>query len=453
MSLSVPAAHIRRKRIILAVDVLLLIALLNLLPFEPKVVTGLSMLIFIAVLWLTEAIHVSITALLVPVLAVLLDVFPTGKALGSFADPIIFLFLGGFALASALSAQGLDKAIAAQVLNFARGRLAVAVFLLFAVAAGLSMWISNTATAAMMLPLALGMLRQLDSEHHQSTWIFTLLGIAYCANIGGIATLVGSPPNAIAAAQTGLTFMDWMQKALPLTLLLLPAAVLALYMVLKPDLSARMAVEKTRVEWTQPRLLTLIIFAATVLCWIFSAPLNKLLGGLSSFDTLVAIGAIIALAISGVVGWKDIERTTDWSVLLLFGGGLCLSAVLNTTGTSLFLANNIGALLDQASPLLVTLVIVTFVVFLTEFASNTASAALLIPVFTGIAGSMGVDPVTLAVLIAVSASCAFMLPVATPPNAIVFGTGQVPQQRMIRTGIWLNLLCIGLISGYATLFW
>lgn len=453
MSLSVPAAHIRRKRIILAVDVLLLIALLNLLPFEPKVVTGLSLLIFIAVLWLTEAIHVSITALLVPVLAVLLDVFPTGKALSSFADPIIFLFLGGFALASALSTQGLDKAIAAQVLNFARGRLAVAVLLLFMVSAGLSMWISNTATAAMMLPLALGMLRQLDNEHHKSTWIFTLLGIAYCASIGGIATLVGSPPNAIAAAQTGLTFMGWMQKALPLTLLLLPAAVLVLYMVLKPDLSARVTVEKNRVEWTQPRLLTLIIFAATVLCWIFSAPLNKLLGGLSSFDTLVAIAAIIALAVSGVVGWKDIERTTDWSVLLLFGGGLCLSAVLNATGTSLFLANNIGTLLDQASPLLVTLVIITFVVFLTEFASNTASAALLIPVFTGIAGSMGVDPVVLAVLIAVSASCAFMLPVATPPNAIVFGTGQVPQQQMMRTGWWLNLLCITLITGYATLFW
>src|SRR5690606_21011265 len=121
-------------------------------------------------------------------------------ALSSFADPIIFLFSGGFALASALSTQGLDKAIAALVLNFARGRLAVAVLLLFAVAAGLSVWISNTATAAMMLPLALGLLRQLDSEHHQNTWVFTLLGIAYCASIGGIATLVGSPPNAIAAA-------------------------------------------------------------------------------------------------------------------------------------------------------------------------------------------------------------------------------------------------------------
>ncbi len=438
---------------ILLGDIALFLLLLQVLPFDDNVVTGLSLLVFIAILWLTEAIHVSITALLVPVLAVGLQVFPTGKALGYFADPIIFLFLGGFALASALSAQGLDKAIAAQVLNIARGRLRMAILLLFAVAAALSMWISNTATTAMMLPLVLGMLSQLDREHHDNTWIFALLGIAYCASIGGIATLVGSPPNAIAAAQTGLSFMDWMQKALPLTLLLLPAAVFVLYAVLKPDLSARVQTTHQRIDWTPSRKLTLLIFAATVLCWMASAPLSRLLGGLSSFDSLIAIAAIIALATSGVVGWKDIERTTDWSVLLLFGGGLCLSAVLNTTGTSLFLANSIGSLLQDASPLLVLLVIVTFVVFLTEFASNTASAALLVPVFVAIAGSLGIDPVVLAVLIAVSASCAFMLPVATPPNAIVFGTGHVPQQRMMRVGLWLNIACIVIITLYARIVW
>lgn len=442
-----------RKGLILLGDLLLFLALLMYLPYEPAVVTGLSLLIFIAILWLTEAIHVSITALLVPVLAVALGIFPTGQALGYFADPIIFLFLGGFALASALSVQGLDKAIAAQVLTLARGRLNLALGLLFAVTAALSMWISNTATTAMMLPLVLGILGQLNREQQDSTRIFALLGIAYCASIGGIATLVGSPPNAIAAAQTGLSFLGWMQKALPITLLLLPAAVAILYVVLKPDLSARIEVIPERMEWTASRTLTLIIFAATVLCWITSVPLSRLLGGLSSFDTLIAIAAIIALTVSGVVGWKDIERTTDWSVLLLFGGGLCLSAVLSTTGTSLFLANSIGSLLQDASPLLVMLVIVTFVVFLTEFASNTASAALLVPVFVAIAGSLGIDPVMLAVLIAISASCAFMLPVATPPNAIVFGTGCVPQRRMMQTGLWLNILCIAIITVYARLFW
>ena len=168
-------SFILHKRSIVIADFLLLLALLSFLPFDPQVNKGLSILVFVAILWLTEAIHISITALLVPLLAVSLNIFNTPTALSNFADPIIFLFLGGFALASALNKQELDKAIASYVLNIAKGRLKVAVFLLFTVTAGLSMWISNTATAAMMLPLVIGMLRQLDRQQHQSTWIFTLL--------------------------------------------------------------------------------------------------------------------------------------------------------------------------------------------------------------------------------------------------------------------------------------
>lgn len=442
-----------RKRLILGADILLFLALLYFLPLEKNLATGLSILIFIAILWLTEAVHISITALLVPVLAIALGVFNTGEALANFADPIIFLFLGGFALASALSRQGLDKAIAGWVLHAAKGRLSFALLLLFAVSAGLSMWISNTATAAMMLPLVLGLLGQLKQNNQERIWTFTLLGVAYCASIGGIATLVGSPPNAIAAAQTGMSFIEWMQKALPITLLLLPAAIAVLYLVIKPDLSARIAIDRTPIHWDKQQKATLAIFATAVLCWVFSTPINAWLGGFSSFDTLVAIGALLLLALTGVVAWQDIDRTTDWGVLILFGGGLCLSAILKETQTSLFLGESLGQLLASGGPLLATLIIVTFVVFLTEFASNTATAALLIPVFIAIASSLGLDPVALATLIAISASCAFMLPVATPPNAIVFGTGHVPQKTMMKAGLWLNLACILILTAYSWLFW
>lgn len=441
------------KRNILLLDIALFLSLLNFLPFDKNIVTGLSVLTFIAILWLTEAIHISITALLVPILAVALGIFSTSSALSHFANPIIFLFLGGFALASALNRQEIDKAIANWVLNIANGRLAVAIFLLFAVSAVLSMWISNTATAAMMLPLVLGMLSQLDKERHRSTWVFALLGVAYCTNIGGIATLVGSPPNAIAAAEVGISFAQWLQKALPLTLILLPVAVAILYIITKPNLSAKVQVEQTPIVWNKKRKVTLAIFAVTVLCWIFSAPLNAALGGFNDFDSLVAIAAIIALAVAQVVQWQDIEKTTDWGVLILFGGGLCLSAILKETNTSLFLAEYISSLIGNAKPLIAALVIVAFVVFLTEFASNTASAALLVPIFVGIASSLGVDPVVIATLIAVSASCAFMLPVATPPNAIMFGTGYIPQRSMIKAGLWLNLACIFILSVYSWLFW
>lgn len=442
-----------RNSMILNANILLFFILLNTLPFEPQVVTGISILVFVAILWLTEAIHVSITALLVPLLAVFLGVFNTQAALNNFSNSIIFLFLGGFALAAALHKQKLDQAIADKVLILARGKMSVAVFMLFGVSAGLSMWISNTATTAMMLPLVLGVMSKLDGAKNHRTFLFVLLGIAYSASIGGIATLVGSPPNAIAAAEVGLNFTEWMKLALPISLILMPVAILILYTMTKPDLSHTFELDHKPVEWTNGKKITLAIFVLTVTLWIFSKPINAMIGGFAKFDTLVAMGAILLLGASRAVEWKDIEKTTDWGVLILFGGGICLSNVLKETGTSVFLAHGLSGFLDQAGVLLTILAVVAFVVFLTEFASNTASAALLVPVFATIAEALGMSPVILSVLIAVAASCAFMLPVATPPNAIVFGTGHIQQKEMMRIGLVLNIACIGVLTLFAWLFW
>ncbi|EGR1578077.1 DASS family sodium-coupled anion symporter [Vibrio parahaemolyticus] len=442
-----------RNSMILNANILLFIILFNTLPFEPQVVTGISILVFVAILWLTEAIHVSITALLIPMLAVFLGVFNTQAALNNFSNSIIFLFLGGFALAAALHKQKLDQALADKVLLLARGRMSVAVFMLFGVSAGLSMWISNTATAAMMLPLVLGVMTKLDAKKNHNTFLFVLLGIAYSASIGGIATLVGSPPNAIAAAEVGLNFTEWMKLGLPISLILMPIAILVLYTMTKPDLSHKFELDHKPVEWTNGKMVTLAIFLLTVTLWIFSKPINTMLGGFAKFDTLVAIGAILLLGASRAVEWKDIEKTTDWGVLILFGGGICLSNVLKATGTSVFLAHSLTGFLEQAGVLLTILSVVAFVVFLTEFASNTASAALLVPVFATIAEALGLSSVILSALIAVAASCAFMLPVATPPNAIVFGTGHIKQKEMMRIGFVLNIACIGALTLFAWLFW
>ncbi|MCZ0758812.1 SLC13 family permease [Vibrio diabolicus] len=442
-----------RNSMILNANIVLFIILFNTLPFEPQVVTGLSILVFVAILWLTEAIHVSITALLIPLLAVFLGVFNTQTALNNFSNSIIFLFLGGFALAAALHKQKLDQAIADKVLLLARGKMSVAVFMLFGVSAGLSMWISNTATAAMMLPLVLGVMTKLDAKKNHNTFLFVLLGIAYSASIGGIATLVGSPPNAIAAAEVGLSFTEWMKLGVPISLVLMPIAILVLYTMTKPDLSYKFDLDHQPVEWTNGKMITLAIFLLTVTLWIFSKPINAMLGGFAKFDTLVAIGAILLLGASRAVEWKDIEKTTDWGVLILFGGGICLSNVLKATGTSVFLAHSLSGFLEQAGILLTILAVVAFVVFLTEFASNTASAALLVPVFATIAEALGMSPVILSALIAVAASCAFMLPVATPPNAIVFGTGHIKQKEMMRIGFVLNIACIAALTLFAWLFW
>ncbi|MCD9515117.1 SLC13 family permease [Photobacterium carnosum] len=442
-----------RNSLILLGNSLLMIILLNTLPFERNVVIGLSILFFIAIMWLTEAIHVSITALLVPLLAVGFGVFDTSKALTSFSNPIIFLFLGGFALAAALHKQQLDQVIADKVLIAAKGRMSVAVFMLFGVTAGLSMWISNTATTAMMLPLVLGVLSKVNTKSGHKTYVFVLLGTAYCASIGGIATIVGSPPNAIAAAEVGLSFTEWMAFGVPVTIILLPVTVALLYVILKPDLNHQFELNHNPIQWSNGKLITMLIFIVTVALWIFSKPVNAFLGGYAKFDTLVALSAIIMLAVSRVVEWKDIKNSTDWGVLLLFGGGICLSNILKATGTSVFLATALSDILHQAGLLLTILAVAIFVVFLTEFASNTASAALLVPVFATVAEALGVSPVVLAALIAISASCAFMLPVATPPNAIVFSTGYIKQSEMMRVGFYLNIVCIIFLTIFTWLFW
>lgn len=419
------------------------------LPAETNVRLGLMVLTIAAVLWLTEAIPITITALLIPVLATLTGLFELTAALAEFANPILYLFLGGFTLAAALHSQQLDQLLASRIIRLAGGRLWLAALLLFVTSAALSMWISNTATAAMMLPLALGLTANLDSERERPTLVFVLLGVAYCASIGGIGTVVGSPPNAIAAAQMGMSFLDWLKFGLPVTLILLPIAIGVLYLTLRPRLDHKVEIAMSHFEWTRARRLTLLIFGLTVCGWVLSQPLAALLGGIKQFDSLVALMAIVAVAVTGVASWQQIDDNTDWGVLLLFGGGLTLSALLKQSGASSWLALQLANLLADTPAWLMLLVLATFVVFLTELTSNTAVAALLIPLFAPLAESLGLSPVVVTVVIAVAASCAFMLPVATPPNAIVFASGHVHQREMVRAGLVLNIVLSLVIAALA----
>lgn len=443
----------RRGLVIIAIDIVLLVILLNTLPFESKANTGLALMVFIGVLWLTEAIHITITALLVPLLAIGFGLLDVGGALKSFANPIIFLFFGGFVLATALHAQGLDQLIARRLLLLARGRMMVAVIILFSVTAALSMWISNTATAAMMLPLALGVLANLDPVRQRNTYVFLLLGIAYSASIGGLGTLVGSPPNAIAAAQLGIDFLTWMKFGIPVMLVMMPLMTGLLYLILRPDLRHHVTLQVEEIAWTPSRLMAMVIFALTVCGWIFSAKISAMMGGIKQFDTLVAVGAAVLIGATGVASWKQIQNNTDWGVLMLFGGGLTLSLILEDSGASVIMAHGMAEIFGASHWFIILLAVATFVIFLTEFTSNTASAALLVPVFATVAHALGMPETLLTLVIGIGASCAFMLPVATPPNAIVFGSGHIRQQEMVRTGFWINLVSIGVITLFAWFLW
>ncbi len=405
-----------------------------------KVPVGLGIFACIAFLWLTEALPLAITALLVPVLACALGLMDVKGSLAGFADPLIFLFFGGFAMASALSSQGLDRWIAHRIVHAGKGDFLRVCYLMFGATAALSMWVSNTATTAMMLPLALGILRHIPSGDGVSrNAVFLLLGVAYAASVGGIGTLVGSPPNGIAAAKLGIGFTDWLKFGVPAVLILMPVLVVVLKWMCRPERIRLPDPPTLDFKFDRQRILTLAIFLLTATCWILSEPLAKLLGVKAAFDTLVAMVAVLALVATGVVRWKEIDRGTDWGVLILFGGGITLSAIIGQTGASMFMARVFSGWVDGwPVPLLIGAVIF-FTIFLTELASNTALAALMVPIFFSISSELKILPAELILPMTIAASTGFMMPVGTPPNAIVFATGQVPQREMMRVGLILNL--------------
>lgn len=448
------------KTCIVIADIVIFVSLLYLLPFETKVNQGLAILVFIAILWLSEALHVTITAILIPILAVATGLTNTKTALYGFSDPNIFLFFGGFALAAAMHHQQLDKIIAQRILLLARGNFALSVLYIFSTTAFLSMWISNTATAAMMLPLAIGMLSQIDTKDNPNIYIFVLLGIAFSASIGGIGTLVGTPPNAIVASNLKITFAQWLQYGIPIVVIFMPLMIVILYIVFKPKLNYKITKIEEIIPMSNQRYITLAIFIFIALCWILSAYINPFLSGLfgleknmAAFDSVIAIFAAILVCSFKVVDWKKVQENTDWGVLMLFGGGITLSLILKDSGASKVMADGIISIIYDANVFIIALIVSLFIIFLTEFTSNTASAALLVPLFISIAESLGAPALGLALIIGIGASCAFMLPVATPPNAIVFGTGHIKQDQMVKVGIILNIICSVVIATIAYFFW
>jgi len=410
---------------------------------------GLIILTVIANLWMAELLPLSVTALLVPVLATAFGVMELKAALVSFAHPIIFLFLGGFALAAALHQHKLDTYFAHFIMSKANNNGLFMCLLLFSVTAFMSMWISNTATAVMMLPIALGLLSNSKFEDNKSLYAFLLLGVAYSANIGGMATVVGSPPNAIAASALGLSFSDWLSIAMPISLLLLPCMWLILYWVCRPSFNSFINDETAfKFEWNSDRIQVVVIFLVTACLWIFGGVIQKFTGKISSFDSWIAVIAIIALHASKSLNWKTFEQSTQWGILLLFGGGLALSAILSSTEANLFLAQQISELTQGFSLFTLLLIILLFVIFMTEISSNTALSALMIPTFMGLAEVLDIDQTLIVCTIALAASCAFMLPVATPPNAVVFSSGFIVQNRMMQLGLVLNICFAFIISIY-----
>ncbi len=437
--------------------------------------------VWMAVWWLSEAIEVYATALLPLLLFPVLGVASMRASAAPYAHELIFLFLGGFLLALTMQRWGLHRRVALTALRLVGDRPSTIVAGFMGVTALLSMWVSNTATAIMMLPVARSVIdlveRQAGPGAERTSVAFglaLLLGIAYAASIGGIATPIGTPPNLFLLSYLkehldhDVSFVRWMGVGLPLAAVFLPLAWLLLTRVLHP-VSARPVegcaafVRNAAAElgpMSRPERITLVVFLLASACWITRPLLNELsllgvrpLAGLTDTGIAMLAAMLLFVAPSGdpergfVLDWETAVKL-PWGILILFGGGLSLAAAIHANGVGELLAAQVTALAGMPS-LVVVIGVVALVVFLTELTSNTATTATLVPLLASLAPGLGVDPLLLAVPAAIAASCAFMLPVATPPNAIVFGSGMVTIPEMSRAGFWLNLIGIVLITGLA----
>jgi sodium-dependent dicarboxylate transporter 2/3/5 len=438
--------------------------------------------VLMATWWMTEAIPIPATALLPLPLFPILGILDMPSAAAPYANELIFLFLGGFLIAVAMERWGLHRRIALSIITrigTTPGRLVLG----FMVAtAFLSMWISNTATATMMLPIgvAVGTLLRPDGPEDApfNFGIALMLGIAYAASIGGVATLIGTPPNAVLAGAVNemlgldIGFVQWMMVGFPLTLVMLPICWLMLTRVLyRPgelvgDAGGILAAERGNLGVAnRGERIVGVVFVLTALGWLLRS--EKVMGtltipGINTFapgvrDSTIAMAAGVVLFLIPV-DWRKGEFALDWptarrlpwGVLVLFGGGLSLARAMDASGLAAWIGGGVAGL--GFLPLVMILGgVAALFVFLTELTSNLATTTMAMPVLAGIAAGLGIAPIALMATAAMSASMAFMLPVATPPNAIVFGSGYLTIPQMVRAGFVMNLIAIAVVTTVATL--
>ena len=453
---------------------------------------------WMAIWWMTEAVELYATALLPLVALPMSGASPVREAAAPYAHELIFLFMGGFLIALAMQRWGLHRRLALRALRAAGDHPAGIVACFMGVTAFFSMWVSNTATAVMMLPIALsiiGLVEQVEpgsvgggagaggagnggavngepgTKTRPHFALCLLLGIAYAASIGGIGTIIGTPPNVFLASfiQSSLgeeiSFVRWMGVGLPLVAVFLPLTWLMLTRVLYPVRGERIEGSGEVTERAYQELgamsrgerAVLVVFLLAALSWITRPLLVRVqvgdlhpLAGLS--DPVVAMVAALALFIVPVdvkrrvfvMNWETAVKL-PWGILLLFGGGLSLAAAIRANGVGEYIGHQL-AFLSGVPTLLLVMAVIALVIFLTELTSNTATTATFIPILAALSPVFDLHPYMLIVPAAIAASCAFMLPVATPPNAIIFGSGHVTIQQMIRAGFWLNLLGVVLIT-------
>ncbi len=434
----------------------------------PQAVSVLAITSWIAIWWITEPIPLPATSLLPIILFPLMGILKLSVTSASYADPIVFLYIGGFLIAIAIEKTGLHKRIALHIIRSMGTSLRMIVLGFMISTAFISMWISNTATAIMMLPIGMAIITattsgdRKDQDHFRKA---LMLAIAYAASIGGLATIIGTPPNLVFAGvmrdmyQTDVSFLKWFSIAFPITCILLLISWWYLVRIGFPLGSARLAGGREELDqrlsltgsMSQGEKIVGAVFLAVAISWIIrSFVLQKLIPGMD--DTIIALigGVVLFLLPSGnkdgrrLLHWEDANKL-PWGIVLLFGGGLALAEAFESSGLAQWIGVNMSGLAGLGVFISILLVVV-IVNFLTEFTSNLATVTMILPILGPVAVSIGVHPHMLMIAATLAASCGFMMPAGTPPNAIAFGSGYLSIWDMVKTGFWLNLASIIVIT-------
>jgi sodium-dependent dicarboxylate transporter 2/3/5 len=460
---------------------LIIIIFIDLDPANNQITIMAAIAVLMAVWWITEAIPLAATSLIPLILYPVFGILKSDDIAASYINSVIFLFLGGFMIALAMERWGLHKRIALKIISVFGGSPQSIVFGFMIASAFLSMWISNTATAIMMLPIAIAIISRMEKQFGESeTHKFSLailLGVAYSCTIGGLATLVGTPPNLVFIetmkimfpAAPVITFSQWMFLGIPISLsMLFATSVLLTKVIFKIDKSLIIGRSFIKEEYiklgnsTFEQKVVSAVFGLTALLWIFRNDLNfgvfQIPGWSNIFhyskfinDGTVAVSMALLLFLIPSKEEKntllniDVFGKIPWGIILLFGGGFALAKGFTSTGLSEYIGNHISGLSTFPHFLMIILVAAS-ISFLTELTSNTATTQMILPVLASVSVAIGMNPILLMLTAALSASMAFMLPVATPPNTIIFASSRIKIYEMARTGFVINFIGVIIVS-------
>nr|KXH72242.1 MAG: hypothetical protein AM325_01850 [Candidatus Thorarchaeota archaeon SMTZ1-45] len=445
------------------------------IEYQPLVNSNSAVMILavVAILWFSEGISLVATSLLIPILIVLSNIRTPDAALAPFFDPAVALILGGFLIGRALDKYELDKRLALLILSRSAGSGSSLILSVMSITAFLSMWISNTASAAIMIPIALAVISRIRSLETRDKYGKALvLGVAYSATLGGVASLVGSPPNPLAATYINsflgiqFSFMSWLPFGLPVVLIMLPLIWRWIMFRFKLPKNIEEMNELREISFKEylklgpmpmEQKLVVVVFISTVALW-FTEKLPDFIAsaigwsghGISS--SIVALMGGLSLMVLRLIDEKDVSSGINWSSLMILGGGIALGGAMIDTGLSAFIAHQMIGLGILPS-FLVIIIIGTLAVLVTMVASNTGAAVILIPIAIPLATGLGIDPLLIVMVIAIAVSMDFALPTGTPPSTIAYSTGKVQIREMITTGLIVDLIAILVVTILAVWLW